>query len=216
MSDETNNPKVDDLEEKLARALESISKLEENNKKLMGERVKAFQDAEEAKEAALKLAEEQAANSTNIDDVKATIEARYKRDTERLTKERDEAFATRDTLLIDTQLKSDLAAANVRADDFDLVFHWLRKDAKVEHGEATINGLAINDAVKSYLTDTKGRYVNAPANSGGGATGGSTTTASKWDKPPETGAEIAEFFKQPVEVTNALAEQWNRPDYRRT
>ena len=35
MSDETNNPKVDDLEEKLARALESISKLEENNKKLI-------------------------------------------------------------------------------------------------------------------------------------------------------------------------------------
>ena len=30
-----------------------ISKLEENNKKLMGERVKAFQDAEEAKEYGL-------------------------------------------------------------------------------------------------------------------------------------------------------------------
>lgn len=151
---------------------EAVKGLKTKNAELIAREKKAKEDADAATAAAEEAAEATKLASTNIDDVRTTLEAKHKRELEKLTKERDEAVTGRNKLLIDNQIAADLVALDVSKPFHGMLTRALKAQAEVKGDVAMIDGLPLSDYIKDYLGGDEGKhYVNAPANSGGGATG---------------------------------------------
>ncbi len=136
---------------------------------------------------------------------------------DKVSKERDEAFHTRDSLLIDNQIASDLVAMNVAKPFHSMLTRALKAQAKVDGDKGMIEGQPITDYMKDFLSTDEGKnYVAAPDTSGGGASSTTKVASTTWATPPVSGGEIEAFFKEDKDVTNSLAQQWNRPDLQRS
>ena len=213
MSDETT---PDDLQEKIDAAVNAalekakekhdadIKGLKDKNRDLIADKKKLTDAADEL--------EAKAADASGDWETKFNNEVKKR---EKAEKERDEANSTRDTLLIDNQLRSGLVSGNVSKQYHSILFDALKSKAKVENGAATIEGEALSDYIKSFLSSDDGKhYVAAPANSGGGATGSRTVNQTEIVNP-RTEEQLAAFMKfareNPAQA-DILAEQWQRPE----
>jgi hypothetical protein len=172
-------PSLEKLQADLAKALESIEKLQTKNSELISREKIAKQAADEAKTAAEEAAQAAAEKAGDVDSVKASYEARLKK----LTDDHEKAAATANkqlqTLLIDNGIKAELAAHNVPPHFHKAVTAMMKADAKIVDGTALIGDLPLSDAFSTFVTSDEGKhYVAAPANTGGGATGSTTRGAA--------------------------------------
>lgn len=172
------------------------------NKELVDREKKAKADADAAKEAAERAAEEQASKSSSIEEVRAALESKHKREIEKLTRERDEITAGYNRLVVDNQIAADLVAHNVAKPFHSILTQALKAQATVTDGVAYINGQPISEYVSGFLTSDDGQhYVSAPVNTGGGATGATVTKANTWSKENFNLTEYSKLAKSdPVEA----------------
>lgn len=185
MADETfTKEQLDAAIEKAVGPLkESVSKLESKNEELIGENRKLKRGAE-IKPEDLEAAEQRA------DKAEGRIKE-LESENKKLAGERDKAVKALETesgftnkLLIEDGLKSALIAAGVKDEDYlETLSARFSRDAKVEvEGDsrtAKIGDKALADHIKEWAASDAGKkFVAAPANSGGGAGGGKTSTGS--------------------------------------
>ena len=206
---------IAEMQTALKDAQESIEALKEQKKTLIGEKRAAKKAADEAADAAAEAAEEAAQQSNSIDEVKAALESKHQRALDKLQKQLDDAAGQRDKLMIDNVIARDLAMHNVAPQFRDLLTKAWKADAAVTDGAALIENTPISDFISDFVSSDAGKhYVVAPVTTGAGASG-STSTASAWEKPPQSADEWAAFGKlaneRPAEA-NSLAESWSMPE----
>lgn len=207
----TDTVTIDDLQQKLEKALTSIEKLEKKNSELIDREKKAKSDAENAADEAQRIADEAAAKAGDVEGIKAAHAREIKKLQDGLA-DRDRTLAT---MLIDNAIATKIGEAGVFPHFTKAVTAMLKADAVVKNGEAMVGDVPLGDYISTFLVSDEGKhFVAAPANGGAGATG-STAKSSKFTKPPETADEWDRFMKasaaNPAE-TNALADAWGRPD----
>lgn len=145
-------------------------------KKDMGDIQSQLDDLKAAKEAA----EEEAANkSGDVDKIKATLEAKFAKERDDLTKKYDTASARLNQTLIEKGLTDALVKANVAAQHLPAVTALIKATAKAEIADidgnpvATFDGKAIDEYVSSWAQGDQGKHYIAAPNNGGGGAGGS-------------------------------------------
>ncbi|QCI92594.1 hypothetical protein [Novosphingobium sp. EMRT-2] len=160
--------KTKELEAKLAKALESISKLEAKNSELISEKQKA-KDAADAAESERDAAEEEKARTSN--DLKALEEkltAKHAKEMAKIAKENEGYRSQLNTLLIDNSISAAMDAHNVLPQFKKAVTAMIKAEAKLDNGEAMAGGMALTDYISQFVTSDDGKhFVSAPANSGG-------------------------------------------------
>lgn len=212
---------VEELTAALDKANASIAKLETKNSELIDREKKAktaAEDAEEAREESDRIANEK---SGDIEKIKADMKKLHDREIKKLN-DTIEANKTAmkanedrlSTLLIDNTINEAIAKNGVLPHFTPAVTAMLKLGAKMENGEAMVDGTPLADKLTSFFTSEDARhYVAAPANSGGGAQGSTTTAAphtftkenfesrkAEWlilaNKEPQTAKAIAEEVGQ--------------------
>jgi FtsZ-binding cell division protein ZapB len=210
---------IEKLQADLAKALESIEKLQTKNSELISREKTAKQAADDAKTAAEEAAQSAAEKAGDVDSVKASYEARLKKLTDDHSSAVKGLNGQLTTLLIDNGIKAELAAHNVPAHFHKAVTAMMKADATIKDGAALIGDLPLADAFASFVTSDEGKhYVSAPQNSGGGAVG-STTRASGHDFTKEnfnarTGEWMGLADSNPAEAKR-IALEVGRPDLAR-
>lgn len=213
MSDEN---KSSDLEAKLAKAIESIEKLEAKNKELLTEKQKA-KEAADAAEAERETAEEEKARANN--DLKALedrLNAKHSKELAKLTKENEGYKGQLNTLLIENTIQSSMAEHNVLPQFQKAVAAMIRAEAKLENGEAMAAGMSLKDYIADFVGGDDGKHFTAaPANTGAAVTNhGTTVSGGQWSTPPKSGQEMAEWGRWAMNnesAANTLADRWGMP-----
>lgn len=192
---------------KLTKAQEAMAaKNEELLSEVKAERAKrreAEQAREEAAEEARAKAEEAAEKSGDVDALRKQLESKHAKDTEKLAKERDDALAQINKLVIDGGIDAALDAAGM-APAFK---RMLRRDFAAENeitirdGQAFVGDEPLKDAVTKWTeTEAVSGLKAAGQGSGSGAPGGgkSASGLKKWGEM--TGAEKVELHRTDPET----------------
>ncbi len=180
----------------IAKAVEEATKpLLTKRDELLGEvkKLKGIQDQLDELKAAKEAAEEEAANkSGDVDKIKATLEAKHKKELDALTAKLDQSTARLNQTLIDKGLSDALVKANVAPHHLPAVTALIKATAKAEISDEDGNAVAKFDGktIEEFVTgwaqgDTGKHYIAAPNNGGGGAGGsnggGKAATGKKAD-----------------------------------
>lgn len=174
----TDTVTIEDIQRSLDTALASIAKLEKKNSELIDREKKAKADADEAAEAAERVANDAAAKSGDVEKIKAAAAAEMKKVQAKL----DAAEASLSTLLIDNAIATKLQENGVMPHLSKALTAFLKADATVKDGQALIGDLPLADHIQTYLTSDEGKhFVAAPQNSGAGATGSTAKAAPPKD-----------------------------------
>lgn len=204
MTDEELTAAIADAVEKATSGLKvKNAEILADNKKLKGS-ISTIES--ERDEAASRIADA----SGDIDAIKAS----HKKELDKLTLKITEQNTHLNTLLIDNAIASGLAEHKVSPKYHRAVTALLKAEAELKGTEAVVGDKSLADHLASYFASDDGRhFVDAPMNSGAGATG-STAKASAWTKAPETAEEFERYMKlaneNPAEA-NALAKEWGFP-----
>lgn len=170
MSDVTN----EELQAKLATALESIKRLEGKNSELITREKAAKAIADEAEIAAAAAAEK----AGDIEAIKANLKKMHDAEMKKLNDENSGLSKRLETLVIDNHISETIAQANVLPHLQRAARLMLRDGVEMRNGEAFVGDVPFADHTASWLASEEARsFVASPLNSGAGATG-STTSAS--------------------------------------
>jgi hypothetical protein len=187
-----------------------IEKLRAKNKELLAEKQKEKQKAQaladEKDEADARAAE----SGGNMEALKAA----HAKEIQKLQAKLDVSDSDLRTIRVDNEISKALNEGNVRSEMSEALTALLKSKVDYQNGVATIDGKAIGEFTGEYLGGEIGSHFRRAAdNSGGGATGNSSTT-----KPPLMTKEnfnYSDFGKlmisNPAEA-NALADQLGRPE----
>lgn len=191
-----------------ASTLETVTKLETNNKTLLSQLREAKKGAEidPAKYAAL---EDQVTElSTQLQASTATVkkmETEHGKTVATLTKQLESENGFTQSLLVDNGLSDALVKAGVAPAFMPAVKAMLKSGVKVvadgETRKAVVGDKALADFVTGWAQSDEGKhYVVAPANSGGGGAGSGTGTGTSGktiaaDDRAAFGANLAEIAK---------------------
>lgn len=180
----------------IAKAVEEATKpLLTKRDELLGEvkKLKGIQDQLDELKAAKEAAEEEAANkSGDVDKIKATLEAKHKKELDALTAKLEQSTTRLNQTLIDKGLSDALVKANVAPHHLPAVTALIKATAKAEISDedgnavAKFDGKTIEEFVQAWSQgDTGKHYIAAPNNGGGGAGGsnggGKAATGKKAD-----------------------------------
>lgn len=197
---------IEELQEQLTKAANSIQKLEAKNEELIGklknESARA-DDAESATGTELEKATKRADKAER--DLKAAAERAEKSD-KALRSFREEAA-----------IANILTAHKVQADDYRAVKAILKLELDPDTEEPTIGGKSLEDYAKGYFAKEGKKYTQAADHNGGGATGSEGSKAGSWSKAPETPDELHNWMKYSAtnkDEATALANTWQRADLR--
>lgn len=136
----------------------------------------------ENKTLADKFAELEERFNDTADTSKSEIEKernRFERDLQKLKEANDALTANLSTLKIDGAVNEAIAKNGVLPQHVRAVTLMLKDGAKMDDGEALVNGVPLTDHISTFFSgDDAKHYVAAPANTGGGAKGSSTVATS--------------------------------------
>lgn len=170
----------------IAKAVEeATSALKSKNDELLGEKkkmkddLKAIQDQLDEIKTAKEEAEAAAAEkSGDVEKIKATLEAKHKKEIEALSSKITDKDAKLHNLLIENGLTEALTKAGVAPQYLDAAKALIKSTNKAEIGEtdgnvvATVNGVPLSDYVSQWSQGDGGKhFISAPANGGGGSGG---------------------------------------------
>lgn len=205
--------KIEELQTKLEQALTSITKLEGLNGTLKQEVDKyqsgyreAKREADEARTASEALAEAREREAKDVEALEKRLTAKFQREIDGLKTERDRLDGDLRTVRVDNEIARAIADGNVRPEMVRAVTAMMKAEVAYADGIATIDGKPVADHVAEYLSSKEGAHFVRPAdNSGGGASGGtSTMTRPQWTK---------EEFLGPRSQEAQLLARDNPPEY---
>ena len=181
MSDK--NETVDNDSEDLAATLASLQaqldKVNKKNKELIAEKQAAKQAAQDALDEADNAKSSAAEKKGDIEALKA-LHAKELKKAQDVLAERDTSLRK---ITLDNEIANGLTANNVRPELARAVTAMMKAEAEYANGTATIGGQPIADYMKEFLSGADGaHFVRASDNSGGGATGSTTTKANLANK----------------------------------
>lgn len=170
---------IEELTAALEKAQASITKLETKNSELIDREKKAKQAAEDAETAREEAANEAATKAGDVEAIKASLEKKYSAE----LKKRDDQIAQLSgdvsTYKIDSVISAEMAKAGVLPDAADWVTRALKTGAKIENGEAMVDGVPLADHIATFFASPGAKLViAAPQNSGGGATGSNASATA--------------------------------------
>lgn len=205
-----------ELEKRIETLEAALTKAEDEKKAALGEKFKAttaLKKLQDDQEAAIEDAKAQ--TGTELDKALNEIKKLQKQVTD-LTGERDTFASDLKTMRVDNEVKSAIAAANIRPELVPAVEALLLRNAKYEDGQATIDGKSICDHAKRFFTSKEGSYfVRAPESSGSASTGNDGAVANNWTKAPVTSDEWNAFDRLANDdpgLRNSLADKWGKPE----
>lgn len=162
---------------------EDVSGLKSNNadlKSRLDKANKANRDLEsrlEALENSHKDALDEALDASKSEAERALAKAQ--RTIDKLTADLSAANNDLSTLKIDNVIGEAITKNGVMPHHADILSTFLRNGAKMENGEATVNGIPLSDHLSTFFSsDAAKHYIAAPANSGAGAMGSTNTAAT--------------------------------------
>lgn len=204
----------EEMKAALEKALNDIESLKAKNAELINEKKAAKAEADAAKEAAERAAEEQAAASTNVDEVRTSLEAKHKRELDKVV-QANKAYEDRlNTLLIDNAINEAAVQLNISPATRRGFTAMMKAEAKLIDGEAFgADGLPFADYIKTWSESDEAKgYISAPVNTGAGSTGNTAPKAnSGWTKETFNMTEFSKLAKEnPVEA-NAISERLGLP-----
>jgi chromosome segregation ATPase len=187
-----------------------LEKVNERNRMLIAEKQKAKAKAQEALDAADEAAQQAAERTGDIEALKAA----HGKELAKLKAERDSLMADLRTIRVDNEISRALREGNTIADYDEPLTYMFKAKADFSNGEASIEGKPVYEFISDYLGTSAGqKYVRAAENTGGGATGNSTTVAqTKLTKRPSTPAEFDVLDAMPVSERNAFLDSIGAPD----
>lgn len=168
---------LEEAVEALQKAQASITKLEEKNKELQSEKQVAKAKADEAEAAREEAAERAEREAKDVEALEKRLTAKFQKDIDNLTRERDEAIGKLRTTLVDNEIARAIRDNNVRDGMDEPLIALFQSKVKFENGEATIDGKAIGEFATEYLGSEKGSYFRRPTDVSGADATGSTTKA---------------------------------------
>lgn len=186
------------------------------NKELLG-KLKKQQETLDQLQADKEAAESDAAEKAgDWEKLKGQLEAKHKKEIERLTGERDQAIGDLKTIRVDNEIAQTLAKSGVTAAHVPAVEALMHRKVEYADGQATIEGKSITDWATDYFAKDGAIYRPAPDNSGAGASGndGSVSHAGQFTKEnfsSRTGEWMALAKKDP-EQAKAIAVSVGRSD----
>lgn len=190
------------------------TKLQTKNSELIG-REKEQRDraiaAETAREEAAERAEREA---KDVEALEKRLTAKFQKDIDRLTGERDAATTQLRTTLVDNEIAKAIRDNNVREGMDEALTALFTQKVKFENGEASIDGKSIGEFAGEYLGSAVGAiFRRASDHSGTDAPGNTTKTVhAKLTKRPSTNAEWDILDAMPAQERNAFADSINAPD----
>lgn len=208
-------PTIDELQAQIDALTTERDALTTNNKKLVQEKRDALSKATSAEAAREQAAEEAERKAGDITALEARLTAKFQKDIDALTKERDAFASDLKTIRVDSEITKALAEGKVLDHNVVPLTYQFKALAQYDNGEATIEGKAINQYISEFLSTEMGaHYVRAANNSGGGSTGNSSTVIHQTTltKKPVTQAEWDYLDSLPTPERNALCERIGEPD----
>lgn len=165
----------EEMKARIAELEADLSKAETEKKAALGEKFKASKTVETL-QTQLTEAEENAKLASADELTKATSRiTKLEKDLEAAIKRGDTAETGLRTFKADNEISKLLVANKVQSEDHDLVSTYLRSQMKfADDGAITIQDKGLEDFGKEFFSGAGKRYVSAPENSGGSATGGSS------------------------------------------
>lgn len=205
---------LEDAVEALQKAQASITKLEEKNKELQTEKQAAKAKADEAEAARDEAAERAERDAKDVEALEKRLSAKFQKDIDNLTRERDDANAKLRTTLVDNEIARAIRDNNVRDGMDEPLIALFQSKVKFENGEATIDGQSIGEFAQGYLGSEKGAYFRRPSDvSGADATGNTTkSVTAKLTKRPTTPAEMDILDAMPDGERNAFLDSIGAAD----
>lgn len=209
-------------EEEMKAAIEAVKNelkgeidaLKTKNSDLIKEKKAAKDEADEAKRLADEAEDAKSLASNDLEKIKDTLTKQHQKALDKLSGERDDAMKQLRTLTVENAIQSTLTSANVLPHMIKpLSAMFKANDIKIEDGVAKIDGVAITDHITEYLGGDDGKhYIAAPANSGAGAPGStSTTTGHGFTKENFNMTEFLKIAKDKPAEANAVAERLGLP-----
>lgn len=164
--------------EKRIQALEAdLAKAVEDKKTALGEKFKLANELEAAEAAREEAAERAEREAKDVEALEKRLTAKFQKDIDNLTRERDEAIGKLRTTLVDNEIARAIRDNNVRDGMDEPLIALFQSKVKFENGEATIDGKAIGEFATEYLGSEKGSYFRRPTDVSGADATGSTTKA---------------------------------------
>lgn len=148
------------------------------NKELIEREKLAKTKADEAAAAAEEAATEAASKAGDVTALRTQLETKHTAELKKLADQLSLANADVAKFKIDAVISDNIAKAGVLPQHTDILTTFLKNGAKMENGEATVDGVPLSDHISTFFaSDAAKHYIAAPQNSGSGATG-STANAS--------------------------------------
>lgn len=192
---------LEEMQEALTKAQESIKKLEAKNSELIDREKDAKRkadEAEDAREEADRIANEK---SGDVEKIKADLKKVHDREIKKIQDANTAMESRLSTLLIDNTINEAIAKNGVLPHFTPAITAMLKLGAKMENGEAMVDGQPLSDKISSFFTSENARhYVAAPDNSGGGAQGSSAKANSHGFTKENFSSRMSEWAE--LQVTN--------------
>ncbi|UYY77500.1 kinesin [Sphingomonas sp. R1] len=174
-----------------------LEKVKAKNKELLAEKQKVKQKAQEAQDAADEAAQQAAERGGDLEALKAA----HAKELQKLQAKLDAADTDLRTIRVDNEIARALAEGNVRPEMTEAVTALLKTKVQYEGGVATIEGRPIGEFAGEYLGgETGAHFRRASDNSGGGATGNTSTKTN-----PVAGKEFSLGDYQTLKQTDPAA-----------
>lgn len=154
------------------------SALKTKNSELIDREKTAKARADEADRAREEAAEKAERDTKDVEALEKRLTAKFQKDVDKLTIERDAALSQLRTTLVDNEIAKAIRDNNVREGMDDALTALFKSKHKFENGEATIEGQTIGKFIGSYIGSEVGAMFRRPSDNSGVDATGSTT------KPP--------------------------------
>lgn len=204
----------EDLQAQLEAARASIAKLEGKNRELQTEKQAANTKAEEAEAAREEAAEKAERDAKDVEALEKRLTAKFQKDIDKLTSERDTATGQLRTTLVDNEIAKALRDNSVRDGMDEALTALFQSKVVFENGAATIDGQTIGEFAGSYLGSDAGAFFRRPSNNSGADASGNTskTAQPRMTKENFNYTEFARIQLENPEEANAIADAVGRPN----
>lgn len=174
MSEETDTT---NLQAQIDALKEELAKAEKSKKDALGEKFKLAKDLEAEKAAREEAAEEAERQAGDIAALEKRITDKYEKELTKLKTDLDTRDSELRTIRVDNEINRLLDDQNVLPHMKTPLAAMYKAMAKYENGEAAIEGKPLSDYIGTHLSSDDGaNYRKASDNSGGNATGNTSTT----------------------------------------
>lgn len=192
----------------------SVEKLEGKTKELQTEKQRARAEADAAEAAREEAAEKAERDAKDVEALERRLTAKFQKDIDRLTGERDTATARLRTTLVDNEIAKALRDNSVRDGMDEALTALFQSKVVFENGAATIDSKSIGEFASSYLGSDAGAFFRRPSNNSGADASGNTskTAQPRMTKDNFNYTEFARIQLENPEEANAIADAVGRPN----